>query len=81
MSISTIEVIKGRISSATKGSKIALFKAMKNGELAIDAVFDNTISTQKRINEGCEKYIGSYYGVADIADADIAMRRAKELSL
>ena len=81
MSISTTEVIKGRILSATEGSKIALFKAMKGNEAAIDAVFDNTISTQKRIKAGCEKYIGSYYGEADIADADIAMRRAKGLSL
>ena len=81
MSISTIEVIKGRISTATEGSKIALFKAMKDGEVAIDAVFDNTISTQKRIKEGCEKYIGSYYGLVGISDANIDIRRAKVLSL
>jgi hypothetical protein len=76
MSISSIEVIKGRILTATKNSKIAVFKDMKDGELALDAVFDNTIATQKRIELGCEKYVGSYYGSLNINGAIEDMRKA-----
>ncbi|MCP3701057.1 MAG: hypothetical protein GY920_21570 [Aliivibrio sp.] len=76
MSISTTAVIKDRITTATKGSKIALFIIVRGGNMAIDAVFDNTVLTQKRIRGGCEKYIGSYYGSAGAADADADMRRA-----
>ena len=76
MSISTTAIIKDRITTATKGSKIALFTIVRGDNMAIDAVFDNTVSTQKRIREGCEKYIGSYYGSAGAVDADADMRRA-----
>lgn len=76
MSVSTTAVIKDRITTATKGSKIALFTIVRGGNIAIDAVFDNTVTTQKRIRLGCEKYIGSYYGSAGAATAADDMRRA-----
>ena len=60
MSISSIEVIKNRIKSASPLSKIAVFKVTGRRELVFDAVFDNTITTQKRILNGCDSYIGSY---------------------
>ena len=85
MSISTIKVIKERILSAPVNSKIAVFKnAKKDGKLiinedgsrALDAVFDNTISTQERINRGCKDYVGSYYRGSDIVAAVSDMRKA-----
>ncbi len=76
MSISSIKVIKERILTATKNSKIAVFKTMIDGELVLDAVFDSTIATKKRIEEGCEKYVGSYYGSLNINGAIEDMRKA-----
>lgn len=60
MSISTIEIIKDRILSATETSKIALFFVKVDGIKGIDATFDSTIETQKRIIAAGEKYLGSY---------------------
>ena len=69
MSISTVSIIRERVLSATASSKIAVFrvtkidKFTKKDVLVFDAVFDNTITTQKKINDGCEMYVGSYFGV------------------
>jgi len=60
MSISTIDIIKDRILSATELSKIALFFVINDGMKAIDATFDSTIETQKRIIVAGDKYLGSY---------------------
>ncbi len=79
MSISSVKIIKDRISSASVGSKIALFEAVEDGVEVIDAVFDNTVATQARINDFDSKYIGSYYGSAGISDAlsDISIPRER----
>lgn len=76
MSISSIEIIKARILTATENSKIAIFKDTKDNEVVFDAVFDSTINTQKRINEKCERYIGSYYGNSGLNAAMDDMNKA-----
>ena len=60
MSISTIDIIKDRILTATDTSKIALFSVIIDGIKKIDATFDSTIGTQKRIIAAGDKYLGSY---------------------
>lgn len=66
MSISTIELIKERIRSATESSKIAIFKSYRGRVVDVNAVFESTITTRDRINSGCSYYVGSYFGKSGI---------------
>ena len=62
MSISSVNVIQGRIDSATEFSKIAVFKATNSdGERVLDAVFDGTVRTKSRILSDRENYVGSFF--------------------
>ena len=63
-----------RIKSAREDSKIALFRATKDGVAVVDARFDATVLTTRRINQGDTAYIGSFYG----AEAKKAIEKARE---
>lgn len=60
MTITSIQSIRERISSATEDSKIAVFIIYHDNIKSLKAVFDSTYSTRKRITEGCPMYVGSY---------------------
>lgn len=62
MSISTTDLIKERIHSATEQSKIAVFKSYRGRTVDLNAVFESTVSTRERISAGCVNYVGSYFG-------------------
>ena len=63
-----------RIESAREGSKIALFKSVEDGVAVVDARFDATVLTTRRIKQGDTDYIGSFYG----AEAKKAIDKARE---
>jgi hypothetical protein len=67
--VKQIDMLKDRIRSAKMTSKIALFKTMREGQFVIDAVFAGTYITKKRIREGDENYIGSYFGESQVDEA------------
>lgn len=77
MSVSTVTIIKNRIVSATDSSKIAIFKVRQGGHVLFDAVFDNTVQTQRRIRERDRNYIGSFAGKDDACHAAHLMRNTK----
>jgi len=74
MTISTRETIIGRIKTAPKRSKIAIFKIEQNRRVFLDAVFDNTAITQRRIKFGDTDYLGSFYGDSGAYEANLVMR-------
>lgn len=66
MSISTVEIIMGRIESATDKSPIAVFRlAKKCGKLK--AVFGATAITQQQINSGHKDLIGVFHKSMDLS--------------
>lgn len=70
MSISTVEIIMGRIESATENSPIAVFKLEeKCGKL--NAVFGDTVITQQQIKSGHKDLIGVFHKGMDL----IAVKR------
>lgn len=58
MSVSSVEVIMGRIQSASKESPIAVFTT-RTGFL-FNAVFANTVATQALIQKGTQRLVGVY---------------------
>ena len=56
------ETAKSKIKSATKDSKIALFKSTRDHLPDVEVVFDSTVATRNRIKNNDINYLGSYYG-------------------
>lgn len=60
MSISSVEVIKNRIKSATADSPITVFGMREKG--VYNAVFTSTRLTNKAISIGSPSIVGTYHG-------------------
>lgn len=58
MTIATVDTILERVKSATSKSPIAVFKCNVFGHF--NAVFANTVETQRRIRSGDPAYIGTF---------------------
>jgi len=76
MTIATIELIKSRIAGATIDSKIAVFTEKCGDKIVLDAVFESTIATRKRIKSGCPFYVGSFYSGSNMGIAVDMMKKA-----
>ena len=60
MTVSTNEVILGRIKEAGVSSPIAVFKIKSDYGTDLDAVFANTVVTQRKIKSGDKSLVGIY---------------------
>tara|TARA_R110000787_G_scaffold152648_2_gene266555 strand:- start:276 stop:560 length:285 start_codon:yes stop_codon:yes gene_type:complete len=62
--IMTVKIIKGRILTATKRSKIAVFEAVdiETGKSAYECYHADIYYTVNRIKNNDRHYVGSYYG-------------------
>ena len=76
MTIATIELIKERIAGATIDSKIAVFTEKCGDKIVLDAVFESTITTKKRIQSGCPFYVGSFFSGSNMGLAVEKMKNA-----
>ena len=76
MSISSIEIISDRIEAATKSSKIAIFIETNSFETVLNAVFDNTYHTRRRIRQKDYTYVGSFCGDDNRTKCFNIMRKA-----
>lgn len=72
MSLMKLPLIIGRIKTASHHSRIAVFRCLQPGLL--DAVFADTIETQRIIVAGTVTFIGAYHGDNDL----VAVRRLLE---
>lgn len=61
MSISTVDIIVGRIESSTVDSPIAVFNVPGARSGHFDALFGNTFTTKKRIRSEDYLFIGMYH--------------------
>lgn len=65
MSISTVEIIIGRIDSASEKSPIAVFKLPNPDGEKLEAVFGATTATMQRIKSGDKLFLGNYHNGMD----------------
>lgn len=71
MSVSTVDIIMGRIVSARKDSPIAVFKVMDGDKKGcLDAVFAATVNTQKLINNNHPGLVGVFDQTMDRDDVE-----------
>lgn len=75
MSISSVNLVKERVQQATVKSKIAVFVQSRGATRELDAVFDSTYSTRKRIQVD-DNYVGSYEASMNIGDVMSELRKA-----
>ena len=75
MSISNINLVKERVQQATVKSKIAVFVKSRGATRELDAVFDSTYNTRKRIQID-DKYVGSYEASMNISDVMSELHKA-----
>lgn len=71
MTISTIEIIKSRIQSASPESPIVIFRTPKGNGL-LNAVF-LTVHTQQEIKSHNRYYVGSFHDGMDPLEVDQAL--------
>lgn len=65
MSIMKLHQLMPRIEGATADSRIAVFKCHIPGQL--NAVFGDTVTTQKLIKDNDPSFIGIYHGGMDLS--------------
>ncbi len=75
MAVSSLNVIKDRIRSATQQSKIAIFVVRQGKQVEFDAMFDDTVVTIRRLRKKDKNYIGSYYGSKGAEYAEFEMSK------
>jgi len=65
MSISSVSIIIDRIKSAPVSNPIAVFKLSYPDGKTLEAVFGNTVITKKRIDDGCNLFVGNFHSDMD----------------